>query len=357
MVQLDWQDIEDAGWYVVQYYHLEDEEWLDLPAEGVDIAFHGSSAVVSNLHGLHWLRVGAASCAGSSEWSQIEELYGTNASDWEGVPVPEVEEGDETEPCPVVLGTPVLSDTEILHHGMVQLDWQDIEDAGWYVVQYYHLEDEEWLDLPAEGVDIAFHGSSAVVSNLHGLSWLRVGAASCDGASEWSQIEESYGTNASDWKGVPVPEVAEGDEIEPCSEDADTPDNSPATGAPTISGTAQVGETLTANTSGVADGDGLSNVQYEYQWLADDAEIAGATSLTYALSAADEGKAIKVEVSFTDDAGNEETDRVANERPRPTARTLSGTAQVGETLTANTSDADADGWQRPVRVPLATTPK
>ena len=74
----------------------------------------------------------------------------------------------------VDLGTPVLSDTETLHHGMVRLDWQDIEDAGWYVVQYYHLEGGEWLDLPAEGVDIAFHGSSAVVSNLHGLSWLRV---------------------------------------------------------------------------------------------------------------------------------------------------------------------------------------
>ena len=183
IVKLDWQDIEDAGWYVVQYYHVEDEEWLDLPAEGVDIAFHGSSAVVSNLHGLSWLRVGAASCDGASEWSQIEELYGTNASDWEGVPVPEVEEGDEIEPCPVVLGTPVLSDTETLHHGMVQLDWQDIEDAGWYVVQYYHVDggSGEWLDLPAAGVDIAFHGSSAVVSNLHGLSWLRVRAMSCDG--------------------------------------------------------------------------------------------------------------------------------------------------------------------------------
>ena len=307
MVQLDWQDIEDAGWYVVQYYHLEGGEWLDLPAAGVDIAFHASSAVVSNLHGLSWLRVGAASCDGASEWSQIEELYGTNASDWEGVPVPEVEEGDEIEPCPVVLGTPVLSEPEYLHHGMVQLDWQDIEDAGWYVVQYYHLEGGEWLDLPAEGVDIAFHGSSAVVSNLHGLSWLRVGAASCDGASEWSQIEELYGTNASDWKGVPVPEVAEGEEIEPCSEDADTSDNSPATGAPTISGTARVGEGLEVDTSGIADADGLSNVQYEYQWLADDSDISGATNSTYTLVAGDEGKAIKVRVSFADDAGNEET--------------------------------------------------
>ncbi len=354
MVRLDWQDVEDAGWYVVQHYHLEGGEWLDLPAEGVDIAFHGSSAVVSNLHGLSWLRVGAASCDGASEWSQIEELYGTKESDWEGVPVPEVEAGDEIEPCPVVLGTPVLSEPENLHHGMVKLDWQDIEDAGWYVVQYYHLEGGEWLDLPAEGVDIAFHGSSAVVSNLHGLSWLRVGAASCDGASEWSQIEELYGTNASDWEGVPVPEVAEGDEIEPCDEDPDTPENSPATGAPTISGTVQVAETLEADTSGVADADGLSNVQYEYQWLADDADISGATNATYTLADADEGKAIKVQVSFTDDADNEEsltsaaTDAVAAaptpNSPATGAPTISGTVQVAETLEANTSGiADADG--------------
>ena len=353
MVRLDWEDVEDAGWYVVQYYHVKGGEWLDLPTAGVDIAFHGSSAVVSNLHGLSWLRVRAMSCAGESEWSQIEELYGTNASDWEGVPVPEVAEGDEIEPCPVVLGTPVLSNTETLHHGMVRLDWEDIEDAGWYVVQYYHAKGGEWLDLPAEGVDIAFHGSSAVVSNLHGLSWLRVRAMSCAGASEWSQIEELYGTNASDWEGVPVPEVAEGDEIEPCSEDADTSENTPATGVPTISGTAQVGETLTADKSGIADADGLSNVQYEYQWLADDSDISGATNATYTLAAADEGKAIKVEVTFTDDAGNDEsltsaaTDVVeaapTTNSPATGAPTISGTAQVGETLTADKSGiADAD---------------
>ncbi len=116
----------------------------------------------------------------------------------------------------VDLGTPVLSNTKTLHHGMVQLDWEDIEDAGWYVVQYYHVKSGEWLDLPAAGVDVAFHGSSAVVSNVHGLSWLRVRAMSCAGESEWSQIEELYGTKASDWEDVPVPEVAEGDQIDPC---------------------------------------------------------------------------------------------------------------------------------------------
>ena len=161
----------------------------------------------------------------------------------------------------------------------------------------------------------------------------------------------------SDWKGVPVPEVAEGDEIKPCSEDADTPDNSPATGAPTISGTAQVGETLTANTTGVADADGLSSVQYEYQWLADDSDISGATNATYTLvDSEDEGKAIKVQVSFTDDAGHNEeslasaaTDAVACGAPDQFPATGAPTidwrrSQVGETLTANTSGvADADG--------------
>ena len=132
---------------------------------------------------------------------------------------------------------------------------------------------------------------------------------------------------------------------------APTP-NSPATGAPTISGTVQVGETLTANTSGIADADGLGNVQYEYQWLADDSDISGATNATYTLVAADEGKAIKVRVSFTDDEGNDEsltsaaTDAVAA-RPNSLATgapTISGTVQVGEALTADTSGlADADG--------------
>ena len=82
--------------------------------------------------------------------------------------------------------------------------------------------------------------------------------------------------------------------------------NSPATGLPTITGTAQVGETLTADTTGISDGDGLGNATFAYQWFAADAEINGATASTYTLVAADAGKAIKVRVSFTDDEGNDE---------------------------------------------------
>ena len=84
--------------------------------------------------------------------------------------------------------------------------------------------------------------------------------------------------------------------------------NTAATGLPTISGTAQVSRTLTVDTSGIADADGLSNVTFRYQWLSSrDAEIQGATSSTYTVQESDNGKVIKVRVTFTDDAGNEES--------------------------------------------------
>ena len=128
--------------------------------------------------------------------------------------------------------------------------------------------------------------------------------------------------------------------------------NSAATGTPTITGTAQVGQTLTAGTAGIADADGTDNATFAYQWLADDTGISGATSSTYTLVSADQGKALKVRVNFTDDAGNEEsltstaTSAVAA-RPNSAATgipTITGTAQVGQMLTASTSGiADADG--------------
>ena len=68
-----------------------------------------------------------------------------------------------------------------------------------------------------------------------------------------------------------------------------------------------MGETLTADTSGIDDDDGLTNVVFSYQWLRDDAEIAAATGATYTLVAADQGKTIKVTISFTDAEGNPET--------------------------------------------------
>ena len=87
----------------------------------------------------------------------------------------------------------------------------------------------------------------------------------------------------------------------------EAPPNSPARGAPTISGTAQVGETLTADTDGIEDDDGLADAVYSYQWLADGADISGATGETYTPAYDDERKVIRVKVSFADDRDFEET--------------------------------------------------
>ena len=59
------------------------------------------------------------------------------------------------------------------------------------------------------------------------------------------------------------------------------------------------------------DADGLANVNYVYQWIVVDGgtetDIDGATASTYRLVAADQGKTIKVRVSFADDVGTAQT--------------------------------------------------
>ena len=88
--------------------------------------------------------------------------------------------------------------------------------------------------------------------------------------------------------------------------------NDPATGAPTISGTARVGQTLTADASGIADdADGLpAPSTFSYQWLRVDGgsatEIQGAESKTYRLVTADAGAKFRVTVRFTDLDGHAE---------------------------------------------------
>ena len=99
--------------------------------------------------------------------------------------------------------------------------------------------------------------------------------------------------------------------------------NSSATGAPAITGTPQVGQTLTAGLGTIADTDGLPATfpdDYAFQWIrvdgSDETNIPGATQSTYMPVAADVGKTLKVRVSFEDDAGFDE------------ARTSTATAAV-----------------------------
>ena len=141
--------------------------------------------------------------------------------------------------------------------------------------------------------------------------------------------------------------------------------NDPATGAPTISGTPEVGETLTASTASIADPDGLTG-SFTYQWLQVDSDgtsnptnIMGATSNTYTLTTSEVGKTVQVEVSFTDSGGGEE-ERVSTAYPSsgtvvaaptvntaPTASDSTVTATEDETYTFladnfNYSDSDDD---------------
>ena len=132
--------------------------------------------------------------------------------------------------------------------------------------------------------------------------------------------------------------------------------NTPATGQPTIAGTVETGETLTAATSSISDDNGLANAAFAYQWIhtATDSEayIPAATGSSYLLSSDDLGHAIKVRVTFTDDDGY--TERLTSSAtalvvmPANVAATgqptITGTAEVGETLTAATSAiSDSNG--------------
>ena len=128
------------------------------------------------------------------------------------------------------------------------------------------------------------------------------------------------------------------------AEAQDPPANNEATGNPTISGTAQVDKTLAADTSGIADADGLSGATFSYQWVTNsgtaDTDITDATDSTYTLVAAGEGMTIKVRVSFTDDAGNQETltsaatvaVEASTNREATGSPAISGMAEVGQSL-------------------------
>ncbi|MDU0353772.1 VCBS domain-containing protein [Paraglaciecola aquimarina] len=127
-----------------------------------------------------------------------------------------------------------------------------------------------------------------------------------------------------------------------CSDDSVTGGADNTVGSVAISGTAVVGETLSAT---VTDADTASNVSY--QWLAEGAPIAGATSSTYVLASAQVGNTVSVKAVYTDELGYTEGPLssatstvygVANNTSG--AVTISGDAAVGETLTAAVTDAE-----------------
>ena len=91
-----------------------------------------------------------------------------------------------------------------------------------------------------------------------------------------------------------------------------TPVNDPAYGKVFINGPSQVGYDLTSSTSSMGDRDGIPQDQLNYQWkrYSSDGNTfesdIGVNSRTYTLTTAEEGKKVKVEVSYVDGGGTSE---------------------------------------------------
>ena len=158
-------------------------------------------------------------------------------------------------------------------------------------------------------------------------------------------LTHSAASTDSDYSGIAIPSVAV-----TVSDNDTTTTNTAATGMPTISGTAQVGEILMALTSGISDADGLP-ASFTYQWVRVDSDGTstgtgvGSNSNTYSPTAADVGKKIRVKVSFTDNAGNSEGPLTSDAYPAiGTIAPASTTPPPGTgLLVSNTGEALANG--------------
>ena len=115
--------------------------------------------------------------------------------------------------------------------------------------------------------------------------------------------------------------------------------NDAATGAPTISGTAEVGQTLTASTANISDVDGVPN-SFTYQWkryaangTTFEANI-GADARTYTLTESEEGKKVKVDVRFRDNGGSPEGPLLSAAYPASLSETVGARPLVNTLPTA-----------------------
>ena len=137
-----------------------------------------------------------------------------------------------------------------------------------------------------------------------------------------------------------------------------------ATGAPGITGTAQVGQTLTATVGTIADLDGLpdpfiSHSLTTIQWIqvdgATEIDISGATNETYTLATADAGKKIKVKVSFEDEGGTAEGPLTSDAYPASGTVTAAGTNNAPVFSSSNVSRSIAENTAAGQNVGAAVT--
>ena len=422
-VHLEWNDVPRASSYEVQLLHSN--LWGDLPANGIEVAFDGSAAVVSGLPAgvVHSFRVRAVNSHGASEWSAHLDVALTVVLE------SELAAGRQTDIFPVVSGYSIYG----ILGGILSADSFEIDGTTYKIQFLLHYGGSLWLgmdrELPADFTlrvgDSTYLGSESLVPNTvsqAGYWWpsaspdglgdvpLQVGLTIHPGVAlgnrqkapvtghfkgfpiEYGPSEdfsfriyfkESVATTAAALRNH-VLSVSGGvvSSVEPVGSDGRiwavkvTPESRdavtvlieaglncalpgaictthgrqlfnrmeltvegrewhPPSGAPTVSGKAEVGETLTVDTSGISDADGMTGATFSYQWVVfdgnTDTDIRGATGPTYTLAPGDGGKAFTVRVSFTDDVGFRESltsAQTRSERPHRLTATVSDGAVV-----------------------------
>ena len=322
-VDLEWNEVANAESYDLQWYDVGTGEWFDLPEGNIEVALYGAGAVVSGLdqnNSYFWVR--ASNENGSSDWS-----------DYVGVPPTEQEPplGRKRKPdnetptgAPTIVGEAIGGSTLTADISAIQ------DENGLARVKFYY----QWLS-----------SDGGTITDLQGATESRYTLKLADEGRTVSvrvsfTDRHGYAESLESVPTAPVVGVA----------------NSPASGLPIISGTAEVSSQLAADISGISDADGLANATLSYQWIANDGtadtEIAGATSSTYTLALDDVGNTIAVRVRFTDDYGFEETLTseptaaviVRISSPASGLPIINGTAEVSNTLTADILEIlDADG--------------
>ena len=182
------------------------------------------------------------------------------------------------------------------------------------------------------------------VSGVPNQISLRRAAATAEdtaGAWDWSIANKRFYWTHSMWRST-------ADQVLMVEVRGEAVGNSSPAGAPTITGTPQAGETLKADTSDIVDADGLDDVSFRYQWVANTGtDLQGATDATYTLPDDDVGKTINVRVFFRDDGGNAET--------LTSTATTAVTARPAVTVSTPTLEV-AEGGSNTYTVVLDTKP-
>ena len=149
-----------------------------------------------------------------------------------------------------------------------------------------------WLVLEGSGYEAVFTDSTD--QQTRGSGWTIGDRVATSLVASWRNLASTWGTIPVEIWASPTP-----------------PPNRHAAGVPLVHGERRVGETLTADITGITDPEGLSDPRFTYSWIrgdgVDEESITGEESETYTLTDDDAGQRIKTLVTFLDNEEGRET--------------------------------------------------